>query len=170
MRKGVKSAIELALVVIIYIAVIVCLYLHECSANTEAIAMKPSTQFSEPGFFRKSAKDGLREALEFYGIHHPDIVYAQAVLETGNFKSQGCIKDNNLFGLYDSKRKRYHSFDSWVMSVIKYKEWIQRRYRPPEDYYHFLERIGYAKDKRYISKLKKIVRYESESGKRGSVG
>lgn len=170
MRKNVKSAIELILVITVYIVVLLCMYLHECSADTESIAVNPPVQSSEPGFFRKSAKDGLMDALEFYGIHHPDIVYAQAVLETGNFKSQGCIKDNNLFGLYNSKNKRYHRFNHWTDSVIAYKKWVQRRYRPPEDYYNFLKRIGYAKDKRYIGKLKRIVSYESESGKRGSVG
>lgn len=36
-----------------------------------------------PSFMNKSPKEGLWEALEYYGIHHKEIVYAQAVLETG---------------------------------------------------------------------------------------
>lgn len=40
---------------------------------------------------------------------------------------------------------------------MAYREWIQKRYKPPEDYYRFLQRIGYAKDPRYIHKLKQIV-------------
>lgn len=107
-------------------------------------------------FFSKSPKEGLKEALYYYSIEHPDIVYKQAILETGNFKSDLCVNNNNLFGLYDSKNKKYYSFNHWSESVIAYKKYIQYRYKGNEDYYKFLQRIGYAKDKQYISKLKSI--------------
>ena len=108
-------------------------------------------------FFSKSPQEGLMEALEYYGVKHPKIVHAQAVLETGHFKSDLCLNDNNLFGLYNSKRGKYHKFDHWTESVIAYKDFIQYKYKPPEDYYKFLQRVGYAKDSNYISKLKRIV-------------
>lgn len=114
----------------------------------------------DPMFFQESAKTGLKEALIFYNIQHPDIVYAQAILETGYFKSVGCVKYNNLFGLYNSKTKRYCRFNHWTESVVAYKEWIQQRYNPQEDYYRFLTRIHYASDPAYISKLKQIVKKE----------
>ena len=117
----------------------------------------PDTITLVPVFMDRTAKEGLIDALEYYDIHHPNIVYAQAVLETGHFKSEGCLKHNNLFGLYNSKAKRYCRFNHWTESVIAYKEWIQRRYKPPEDYYEFLKRIHYARDPEYIKKLKKIV-------------
>lgn len=110
-----------------------------------------------PTFKDKSPKEGLSEALEYYGILHPKIVYAQAVLETGHFKSSACINDNNLFGLYDSKNKRYYKFNHWTESVVAYKDYIQRRYEPPNDYYKFLSDIGYAEDPDYNNKLKRIV-------------
>ena len=108
-------------------------------------------------FFNKSPQEGLMEALEYYVVKHSQIVYAQAVLETGNFKSDLCLNNNNLFGLYNSKRGKYHKFDHWTESVIAYKDFIQYKYKPPEDYYKFLQRIGYAEDSNYISKLKGIV-------------
>lgn len=111
----------------------------------------------QPDFFSKSPQEGLMEALEYYGVKHPKIVHAQAVLETGHFKSDLCLNDNNLFGLYNSKRGKYHKFDHWTESVIAYKDFIQYKYKPPEDYYKFLQRIGYAEDSNYISKLKGIV-------------
>lgn len=110
-----------------------------------------------PVFMSKSADEGLIEALEYHNIHHPDIVYAQALLETGNFTSEGCLVHNNLFGLYNSRTKRHCRFNHWSESVIAYKEWIQRRYKPPEDYYKFLVRIRYASDPQYIQKLKQII-------------
>lgn len=49
-----------------------------------------------PDFMSKGPEEGLMEALEYYEIHHKEIVYAQAILETGHFKSGGCKKGNNF--------------------------------------------------------------------------
>lgn len=111
-----------------------------------------------PGFMEESAKDGLAAALIYYDIQFPEIVYDQAILETGYFTSAICLKYHNLFGLYNSKAKDYYEFNHWSESVLAYKEWIQRRYKPPEDYYEFLQRIHYAEDTLYIMKLKQMKR------------
>ena len=111
----------------------------------------------QPDFFSKSPQEGLMKALEYYEIKHPHIVYAQAVLETGNFTSNLCIKNNNLFGLYDSKNKRYYSYKHWWESIEAYKKLIQRKYNNSKYYYMFLEDIKYAGDKDYINKVKKIA-------------
>lgn len=108
-------------------------------------------------FFSKSPQEGLMKALEYYEIKHPHIVYAQAVLETGNFTSNLCIKNNNLFGLYDSKNKKYYSYNYWWESIEAYKKLIQRKYNNSKYYYMFLEDIKYAEDKDYINKVKKIA-------------
>lgn len=111
---------------------------------------------AEPSsFMHKSPKDGLWEALEYYNIHHKEIVYAQAILETGHFKSGGCRKGHNLFGL---RGKHYHRYKHWSESVKAYKEKIQSRYKLGEDYYKFLKRIHYAEDPNYINLLKSIVK------------
>lgn len=111
----------------------------------------------QPDFFSKSPQEGLMKALEYYEIKHPHIVYAQAVLETGNFTSNLCLKNNNLFGLYDSKNKRYYSYKHWWESIEAYKKLIQRKYNNSKYYYMFLEDIKYARDKDYINKVKKIA-------------
>lgn len=152
------------LMVGICIVGITLLYNHKGKANDTTYSASPSPP-PKPIFFQQSAEEGLKEALIFYDIHHPEIVYAQAILETGNFKSVLCNEHNNLFGLYNSTNNRFHKFDHWTMSVIKYKEWIQKRYKPPEDYYHFLQRIGYAEDPYYVNKLRRIVKYESSQSK-----
>ena len=116
----------------------------------------------QPKFFSQTPKEGLEEALSYYGLENKDIVYAQAVLETGHFKSKVCLKYNNLFGLYNSKEKRYCKFKHWTESVVAYKEWIQKKYQPPNNYYAFLEEINYANDKDYISTLKSIVNNKND--------
>ena len=89
-------------------------------------------------------------------IYHPDIVLAQAKLETGNYKSKACTIYNNLFGLRKPDGS-YYKFNSWQESVKAYKDWVQNKYTPPNDYYDFLDSIGYAEDESYISKLRDMV-------------
>lgn len=120
-----------------------------------------------PDFMSKGPEEGLMEALEYYEIHHKEIVYAQAILETGHFKSGGCKKGNNLFGL---RGKHYHRYKHWSESVKAYKEKIQSRYRPGEDYYKFLKRIHYAENPQYINILKRIVDGENRRTRKPSKG
>ena len=110
-----------------------------------------------PAFENKTPEEGIDEALQYYNIEHPTIVKAQAILETARFTSDLCVKNNNLFGLYDSKNKRYYSYKHWRESVEAYKKLIQRKYNNSKYYYMFLEDIKYAKDKDYINKLKEIA-------------
>ena len=104
----------------------------------------------------KSPKEGLKEALTYYRVEHADIVYAQAVLETGNFTSNLCKDNNNLFGLYNSKSKKFFRFTHWTEAIEAYKNYIQCKYHGG-DYYKFLENLGYATDSEYINKLKEII-------------
>lgn len=98
----------------------------------------------------------LYKTLQHYKFPNPAIITAQAVLETGNFKSRLCIESNNLFGLYNSSKMEYFKFDSWIGSVIAYKRYILNKYKEGEDYYEFLKRINYAEDPNYVNKVKTI--------------
>jgi len=89
------------------------------------------------------------------GIPHPHIVLAQARLETGNFRSDRCRRDHNLFGM--KRGRRYAKYSNWRESVKDYKQRISSRYNGG-DYYAFLRRIGYASDPNYIGKVKHIVK------------
>lgn len=111
-------------------------------------------QSNSSPFMNKTPKEGLMEALIYYEVDYPEIVYAQAVLETGNFTSSGCRNKNNLFGLMLGKSLR--RFNHWTESVIFYKQKIQSRYKGG-DYYAFLTRIGYAANPNYNAHVKKIV-------------
>ena len=111
---------------------------------------------SQPSFRDKNPEEGLKEALAYYGIKCPNIVYAQAILETGNFKSRICIEYNNIFGLYDTSNHRYYRFTSWQECVLFYKIKIQSRYKGG-DYLTFLERINYAEATDYTKRLKELI-------------
>lgn len=150
----------ISLVVGILVVVQVLPYLKEDEPPEIKVVHVVSEE--QPDFFSKPPQEGLMEALEYYEVKHPQIVYAQAILETGHFKSDLCLNSNNLFGLYNSKKNRYYTFDHWKDCVIAYKEMVQYKYKgekeePPNDYYKFLSDIGYAEDPNYINKLKGIV-------------
>lgn len=163
MKEKITSAIQVIVMLGICMVGITLMYMYEGKASPPNKTITTSDTITlRPKFMDQTPKEGLRDALEYYGIHHPDIVYAQAILETGHFKSVGCLKHNNLFGLYNSRAKRYHRFEHWTESVVAYKKWIQRRYKPLADYYTFLKRIGYATDPQYIQKLKIIVKKEND--------
>ena len=99
----------------------------------------------------------LVEVMEECGIRQQLYVIAQACLETGWFTSKVFRQYNNLFGLYDSRKRDYYRFSSWEDSVIAYRKYIQYRYKGG-NYLTFLRRIGYAEDPQYTAKVAKIVK------------
>jgi flagellum-specific peptidoglycan hydrolase FlgJ len=112
----------------------------------------------------------LRGMLYQENIIMPEIVLKQAILESGNFTSQLCKEQNNIFGMkYARQRKTmaigrtpagYAIYRSWQDAVKDYKyfqEFYQSRGRDLKDYYSFLRSIGYASDPRYEAKLKSIL-------------
>lgn len=114
-----------------------------------------SVQWRQDHF--KLSEENLYNELVAQGVDFPEIVTAQAILETGHFKSYACLQQNNLFGLRDNKGT-YMSFPHWTDAVAAYKKYIQRYNHPvPEDYYAYLQELGYAEDPQYIDKLKQIV-------------
>lgn len=91
-------------------------------------------------------------------IPHPEIVLAQARLESGNFKSPPYKDTNNLFGIKENGK--YVRYKDWRKSVRDYKEKISSKYikRGRGNYYEFIQGMGYAKDPEYINKLKSCVK------------
>jgi len=86
-------------------------------------------------------------------ILHPDIVFDQAMFETGWLKPGFLMKRNNLFGF---RSKEYLKFNSWKDCVDYYKKWQIKYYKNPnENYYDFLLRIKYATSE-YSNHLKKM--------------
>lgn len=99
-------------------------------------------------------KQALKEELIIQNVKHPEIVYAQAKLETGNFTANIFLVKNNLFAFRG--RDGYYTYPSWQESVRVYKLWQDEHYKSG-DYYYFLEAIGYAEDSTYIQKVKACV-------------
>lgn len=117
-----------------------------------------SVKLEEPDFFLydEPTIELVMDACIYYDIKFPEIVTAQSILETGNYRSEICKNKNNLFGLYNSRKKEYYSFEHWTESVKAYHNLIQYRYKDG-DYYEWLDKIGYAEDSIYVIKVKEVV-------------
>lgn len=106
----------------------------------------------------KLSDENLFNELVAQGVEYPEIVLAQAVLETGHYKSAACLHKNNLFGLRHSDGTYMH-FAHWTDAVAAYRKYIQKwDKKPPNDYYEYLDKLGYAEDSSYTAKLKELVK------------
>lgn len=128
-------------------------WIHSARFPEEKIMLMPEHPFY---LMEEVNEEVLYNTLKHYDFPSPAIITAQAVLESGNFKSKLCKDNNNLFGLYNSRTMSYFKFDSWISCVFAYKQFVLSRYDPEEDYYRFLDRIGYAEDSLYESKVKEL--------------
>ena len=90
------------------------------------------------------------------GILYPKIVLAQAILETGWFRSSVCRNKHNLFGLTNPRTGKYYEFNHWTESVRAYYTKVQYKYKGG-NYLLWLDEIGYAEDKDYITNLIHIL-------------
>lgn len=89
------------------------------------------------------------------GILYPKIVLAQAILETGWFRSLVCRNKHNLFGLTNPRTGKYYEFNHWTESVRAYYTKVQYKYKGG-NYLLWLDEIGYAEDPKYIIQLNKV--------------
>ena len=109
----------------------------------------------------------LKEYIIGLNIKFPHIVFAQAKLESGYFKSTIFRENNNLFGMRVATRRpttnkgenRGHAvFDSWKESVVDYA-FYQARYlgeiKTEGEYIQYLK-ANYAEDPGYVEKVIKL--------------
>lgn len=114
------------------------------------------------------SEEALKSYLLEVNVKYPDIVLAQAKLESGNFKSELFLKHNNMFGMRIAKQRptlakdkgtSYASYYHWKSSVLDYALYQSRYLKQYNTKDKYLERLGqtYAEDVNYISKLKKMI-------------
>ena len=91
------------------------------------------------------------------GILYPKIVLAQAILETGWFRSSVCRNKHNLFGLTNPRTRKYYEFNHWTESVRAYYTKVQYKYKGG-NYLLWLDEIGYAEDPNYLVEIISILK------------
>lgn len=118
------------------------------------------------------SKLNLWKTITELDIKHPEVVFAQALLETGNFTSRLFKQNNNLFGMrVPSKRstvaknvknkKSYAKYSTWQESVVDYALYQDYVFKKRGElsrtkYYSYLDGT-YCESTGYSVKLKKII-------------
>lgn len=115
--------------------------------KTEVSEQKELPALTIPNLYQEIIRNGIR---------HPKIVLAQAILETGWFRSPLCRNRHNLFGLTNPKTGKYYEFNHWTESVRAYYTKVQYKYTGG-NYLLWLHKIGYAEDPRYVREVMKVV-------------
>lgn len=115
--------------------------------KTEVSERKELPALTIPNLYQEIIRNGIR---------HPKIVLAQAILETGWFRSPHCRNRHNLFGLTNPKTGKYYEFNHWMESVRAYYTKVQYKYTGGS-YLLWLHKIGYAEDPRYVREVMKVV-------------
>lgn len=99
----------------------------------------------------------LYEEIRRNGILYPKVVLAQAILETGWFRSPVCRNKHNLFGLTNPRTGKYYEFEHWTESVRAYYTKVQYKYKGG-NYLLWLRDIGYAEDPEYIRSVIRVLK------------
>lgn len=101
----------------------------------------------------------------------PYIVYAQAILETDNFKSKLFIENHNLFSMKEAVKRintakgtqyQHAYYDNWIESIYDYAMYSSTylsELKTESDYFDYLGQ-NYAEDREYVNKLKQIIETE----------
>ena len=101
-------------------------------------------------------------------LNYPHIVYAQAMLESGNFTSKIFRENNNMFGMKQArvrinlaKSTQYNHayFETWedcLLDFAFHRATYFSKLKTEQDYYNYLGKY-YAEDPSYIGKLKSMV-------------
>lgn len=129
------------------------------TSQKQAVPIKGKQTFSKPklSHLPELTIPNLYQEIIRNGILHPRIVLAQAILETGWFRSPLCRNRHNLFGLTNPKTGKYYEFNHWTESVRAYYTKVQYKYKGG-NYLLWLRDIGYAEDLRYVREVIKVLK------------
>ena len=113
------------------------------------------------------SKQALVEEIKCHKFKFPDIILAQAVLESGHFKSAVFRENNNLFGMKQPK-KRYNLCNGTNLNHALYDNWklcvedrmiyeaLYLNNMTRTQYKKFLDKT-YAKGKNYSGVLEQLI-------------
>lgn len=111
----------------------------------------------------------LKDYIEELNIPFGEIVFAQAKLESSNFKSKIFRENNNLFGMKkanirsttaNGEQYNHATYTSWKESVLDYALWSCKYLSGVKTKEQYLAYLGdnYAEDTLYIKKLKTLIK------------
>lgn len=136
---------------------------HENKQLTEAQIMIIVSQYNQ------FSKEKLIDKIKEMHFQFPHIVYAQSLLETGEFTSPIFKENNNLFGMKrpvfrlniaKGTNNGHAYYSNWMDSMYDYALYSATylsKLTTEEDYFSYLEQY-YAEDEKYVNKLKRLIK------------
>ena len=130
-----------------------------------------TTKIAQPIKTKTLSKEALYQEIVDQGIQYPEVVFAQAMLESAELKSKLAKTNKNLFGMRVPKYretvalgKRYgHAvYSDWTQSVKDYKlyqDYVFQR-KGPLSYRSYLSHINktYAEVSDYVKRLNRVIK------------
>ena len=120
------------------------------------------------GKYNQFSEEKLIAEIKKMHFKYPEIILAQAKVETGNFTSAIFKTNHNLFGMKEAESRittaqetqmghaRYENWkDSFVDYVIYYSSYL-KNLDTEEQYYEYLSQ-NYAENPKYVSTLKALI-------------
>lgn len=113
-------------------------------------------------------EDSFIKEIKSLNFRFPHIVFAQSLVETGNFSSMIFKENNNLFGMKEARKRahlargtaRGHAYyDNWKHSLYDYAFYYSEYLsdiNSEEDYFYYINQ-RYAEDPNYDTKVRKIA-------------
>ena len=136
------------------------------------IALSISLEVGSASFTRRAempfSPSNMIATMEEVGIVYPDIVMAQARIETAHFTSKVFRENNNLFGMRLPRQRsttaigeqyNHAEYTSWRQSVVDYKLWqdkVLTKVKSRRAYLRYLHK-NYAENKQYVNLIKKMI-------------
>lgn len=121
----------------------------------------------------KFTEDKFISELKRLNVKFPHIVMAQAIAETGHYKSQVFKENNNLFGMKQARvrvntaegtQNGHAYYDNWYQSVYDYAFYqcsVLKDINSENEYYLFLSSGKYAEaGDGYVKLIKDIIKTE----------
>jgi uncharacterized FlgJ-related protein len=134
------------------------------AAKIKRVAQAEIIKPVDPSF----SKERLLETLKDMRVKYYDIVYAQAIVETGRFTSNIFRNGNNLFGMKLARQRpttaigeykghaKYRSWEHSVMDYALFQAAYTKKCKTREEYLQYLKR-NYAGDPDYVNKVRQIA-------------
>jgi len=136
------------------------------------IALFISLEVGSASFTRRAEMPfntaNMLKIMDEIGIEYPDIVMAQAKIETGHFTSKVFRENHNLFGMKLPRQRsttatgeqyKHATYTSWRQSVVDYKLWqdkVLKKVKSRRAYLKYLNE-NYAENKQYVNLIKKMI-------------
>jgi len=140
---------------------------NDSALRSQQIKIQELQEFQDSVMLYQLNWSNIDHWLDQFGIEHKEIVKHQIFLESANLTSVICNDNNNIFGMRRARVRKttaigdnrgFAVYDTFVSSIMDYALWQASMYDGSNDYYAFLDRVGYCVGDSYISRLKYIDR------------